>query len=153
MDVAEKWGLPPGFRPIRFALSDATKESLRSVLNPNEPVIISISNEGDTVAIVATPTRVFSIKTTEMSAGASGASVRVYPWEGIFDLTMTPMTHNIKIAIEFRSSDGRTVEVGRKAKLAKPKTEQLTPFETVGGQEAFRGLLQIWNYKRSTAEE
>ncbi|RYG75422.1 hypothetical protein EON80_00740 [bacterium] len=149
MDMAEQWGLPPGFAPVRYSISDDAKNALRGQLPAGEPVVISISNEGDTVAIVATPSRLFSVKTGSLGAGAGGASVREYPWEGVFDFVMTPMTHNLKIAIHFRSSDGRKVEVGRRAMMGKPVVDNLMPFEIEGGQQVYRALLQVWNYKRA----
>jgi hypothetical protein len=152
MDMAEQWGLPPGFAPVRYIISDDAKNALRGRLPAGEPVVISISNEGDTVAIVATPSCLFSVKTGSLGAGAAGASIREYPWEGVFNLVVTPMTHNLKIAVHFRSSDGRKVEVGRRAMMAKPAVENLMPFEIEAGQQVFRALLQIWNYKRATAQ-
>lgn len=152
MDVAEQWGLPPGFAPVRYSISDDAKNALRGRLPAGEPVIISISNEGDTIAIVATPSRLFSVKTNSLGAGAAGANIREYPWEGVFDIVSTPMTHNLKIAVHFRSSDGKKVEVGRRAMLAKPHVDNLMPFEIEGGQQVFRSLLQVWNYKRALAQ-
>ena len=152
MDTAQKWGLPPGFEPVRYAISDDVKNALRGVLQAGDPVVISIANESDTVSIVATPTRFYSIKTGELGAGASGAAVREYPWEGVFNLVMSPMTHNLRITVHFRTSDGKKVEIGRRALLGKPATENLMPFESEAGAQVFRAMLQIWNFKRAAAE-
>ena len=153
MDVAEQWGLPPGFRPVRYVISDAAKAALRGVLGPNEPVIISISNEGDSVAIVGTPFRVFTVKTSELGgSGVSGANVKEFPWEGIQDIVLGPLSLNVKISLVYRSSDGRIVATGRKAALAKEHTDHLMAFEKVGGTEIFRALLQVKNYKKMVAE-
>ncbi|MBW3635220.1 MAG: hypothetical protein KY445_01985 [Armatimonadetes bacterium] len=152
MDIAQQWGLPPEFVPVRYAISDDAKNALRGVLQAGEPVIVSIANEGDTVSIVATPQRLFTVKTAQYGAGAAGASVKEFPWAGIFDIVMTPMTLNLKIAVHYRSNDGRKAEVGRRAMLAKPAVENLMPFELVGGEEVFRALLQIWNSRRAETQ-
>jgi hypothetical protein len=150
MDFSQ-WGLPQTFLPARYAISDEVKNALRGIIS-GEPVLVSIANEGDTVSIVATPNRLFTIKTSQLGAGAAGASVREYPWEGVFDLVMTPMTHNLKIAVHFRTVDGRKPEVGRRAALGKPAIENLMPFESVAGAEVFRALLQLWNTKRAASQ-
>lgn len=141
--------LPPEFQPIRYAISDETKTALRPFLTAGEPVVVSLANESDTVAIVATSNRLFTIKTGALGAGAAGTAVREYPWEGVFDLVHTPMTHNLKIAVHFRSNNGKVVEVGRRALMAKPAVENLMPFENQSGAEAFRALLQLWNLRRA----
>lgn len=153
MDSAQRWGLPPGFTPARYTISDEVKMALRERLTPGDPVVVSIANESDTVSIIATPTRLFTIKTGALGAGAAGIAVREYPWEGVFNLVQTPMTHNMKIAVHFRSNDGRTVETGRRAMLAKPAVENLMPFESEGGAEVFGALLQIWNTRRAVVAE
>jgi hypothetical protein len=153
MDMAQEWGLPPGFAPVRYIISDDAKNALRGQLPVGEPVIVSISNEGDTITIVATPSRLFTVKTGSLGAGALGASVREYPWEGVFNFVMTPMTHNLKIAVHYRSSDGRKIEVGRRAMMAKPAVENLMPFEIEAGTQVFRALLQVWNFKKAAAEQ
>ncbi|PQV64893.1 hypothetical protein B1R32_103160 [Abditibacterium utsteinense] len=152
MDSAQQWGLPAGFAPVRYTISDEVKSALRARLTPGDPVVVSIANESDTVSIVATPSRLFTIKTGSLGAGAAGVLVREYPWEGVFDIVATPMTHNLKIALHFRSNDNRTVEVGRRAALAKPAVENLMPFESAGGTEVFRALLQIWNARRAAPD-
>ncbi|HEX9996628.1 MAG TPA: hypothetical protein VGB45_05765 [Abditibacterium sp.] len=153
MDIAQQWGLPPGFAPVRYGVSDEVKNALRGLLPAGEPVILSIANESDNVAIVGTPSCFFSVKTGELSAGAGGVAVREYPWEGVFDLIMTPMTHNLRITVHFRTSNGKKVEVGRRALLGKPATEHLMPFEHEAGAQIFRAMLQIWNFKRAAATE
>lgn len=153
MDQAAQWGLPPGFTPVRYVISDDAKVVVRDLLKPNEPVIVSISNEGDTIAIVATPFRVLVVKTAGLGAGRSGASVKEYPWEGIFDIVLSPLALNVKFAIHYRSVDGRTVEVGRRAMIAKPHVDNLMAYEKAGGQEVFKALLKIWNYKKAMAAQ
>ena len=143
------WGLPPDFSPVRYALSDEAKNAIRPLLNPNEPVVVSLANEGDTVTIVATPQRVFVVKTGALGAGASGTNVREFPFEGIFDIVKRPQTHNLTLAIHYRSNDGKRVEVGRRALLARERVENLMPFEIAAGEDVFRALLQIWNWKRA----
>lgn len=149
MDSSQQWGLPPDFSPARFTISDEVKAALRARLTPGDPVVISIANESDTVSIVATPGCLWTVKTGSLGAGAAGVSIREYPWEGLTNIVQTPMTHNLKIALHFRSNDGRTVEVGRRAMLAKPAVENLMPFESEAGAEVCRALLQIWNTRRA----
>lgn len=145
--------LPPGFTPARFVISDEVKSALRPLLVLGEPVVVSIANESDTVSIVATPSCLFTVKTGSLGAGAAGVAVRQYPWEGVFDIVPTPMTHNLKIAIHFRSNNGKTIEVGRRAMLAKPAVEPLMPFENQSGSEVVAALLQLWNFHRQRASE
>ncbi len=151
MDSAQQWGLPPGFAPARYAISDEVKAALRGRLTAGDPVIVSIANESDTVSIVATPGRLFTVKTGGLGAGATGVAVREYPWDSIQNMVQTPMTHNLKIAVHFRSNDGRTIESGRRAILAKPAVENLMPFEIEAGTEVFSALMQIWNARRAAA--
>ncbi len=144
--------LPPNFVPVRTAISDETKAALRPLLQERgEPVLVSIANESDTVSIVATASRMWTVKTGALGAGAAGVLVREYPWDAVFDLVQTPMTHNLKIALHFRSNNGKSIEVGRRALLAKPAVENLMPFENQSGTEVFRALLQLWNFHRAKA--
>ncbi len=145
-------GLAPNFVPVRYTISDDAKNALRSVLQASESVIVSIANEDDTVSIVATPQRLFAVKTAQYGVGAAGVSVKEFPWAGVFDIVMAPMTLNLEIAVHYRSNDGRKAEVGRRAMLAKPAVENLMPFELVAGEEVFRALLQIWNSSRAEAD-
>lgn len=141
--------LPPDFVPARYAISDEVKAALRPLLVAGEPVVVSIANESDTVSLVATPKRLFTVKTGALGSGAAGIAIREYPWQGVFDIVQTPMTHNLKIAVHFRSNNGKVVEVGRRAMLAKPAVENLMPFENQSGSEVFRALLQLWNFHRA----
>ncbi len=149
MTNSPRFDLPPGFVPVRAPISDEVKAAVRPVLPPGEPVLVSLANESDTVTLVATQNRLYTVKTGEMGAGAAGVSIREYPWEAVFDIVQTPMTHNLKIAVHFRSNNGKTVESGRRAMLAKPAVENLMPFENQTGSEVFRALLQLWNYRRA----
>jgi hypothetical protein len=144
--------LPPEFVPARYMISDEVKAALRPLLNAGEPVLVSIANESDTVSIVATPQRLFTVKTGALGSGAAGIAIREYPWLGVFDIVQTPMTHSLKIAVHFRSNNGKVVEVGRRALLAKPAVENLMPFENQSGSEVCRALLQLWNLARASAE-
>jgi hypothetical protein len=148
MSNAIQWGLPPEFVPVRYAIPDEAKHLVRDLLQPNEPVIISIGNEGDTVSLVATPYRVMVVKTASLGAGASGGSVREFPYEGIERIVMRPQSINLTLALHYRTSNGRTVEVGRRARLAKPAVDNLMAFELVAGQEVYEALLSIWEFKR-----
>lgn len=150
-DTAAQWGLPPGFQPVRHAIGDDVKSLIRDLLRPNEPVIVSIANEGNTISLIATPQRVFSVR-TGATAGVTGFNVREFPWEGIADLRLQAMPLNVKIAVHFRTSDGRTVEVGRRAAMGKPAVDNLMPFETAAGTAAFEAIHGIWHYKRVTSQ-
>ncbi len=153
MDASQKWGLPPEFALVRYPIPEEAKIAARAVLGAEEPVLVSLGNEGDTVALVATPGRILTVKTQELGAGAGGAQVKSFPYPGIFDLTLRPQTFNVSFAIEYRTSDrGRTVEIGRRALMGHPKTDTLMAFEKVAGEEAFRALLQLWNWKKMQAQ-
>ena len=152
-DAALRWGLPPGFRPLCFPVATEVKELMRTLLNADEPVIATLANEGDSISVVATPHRVFSIR-SGMTAGVTGFTVREFPWEGISDLRLQSMPMNIKIAIHFKSTDGgRTAEVGRRAVMAKPAVDNLTLFESGAGTQVFEALYGIWQHKKSLPDE
>jgi len=151
MSNAAQWGLPPDFAPARYAIPDEAKNVVRGLLQPNEPVIISIGNEGDTIALVATPYRVLVIKTSALGAGAAGANVREFPYEGIERIVMRPQTINLTLALHYRTSNGRTVEVGRRARMAKPAVDNLMAFELAAGEEVYAALQKVWEFKREQA--
>lgn len=147
-DPAVAFGLPAGFAPVRLPISDAAKDVLRSLLAPGEPVIITLSNESDTLAIVATPQRVFVVKSGATIAGVTGANVKEFPWEGLTNLKLQPASLNAKIALAFKSNDnGRTCEVGQRARLAKDVVENLMPFESNAASQVFSAMWQIWTHK------
>jgi hypothetical protein len=150
-DAATRWGLPPGFRPVCFPISDEVKDLIRDMLGPGEPVILTVSNEGDSISIVATPQRLFTIR-TGLTAGITGFTVREFPWEGITDVRLQAAALNVKIALYFKTKDGRTVEVGRRAILGKSAIDNLTPFETNAGTHVFDAIHSIWHHKKSIAE-
>lgn len=150
--ASQQWGLPPDFSPVRYAISDAAKNALRPLLN-GEPVVISLANESDTVAMVATPERLFAVKTGELGSGAGGVALREFPWEGVENLVMTPVTHNLRIAVHYRTSNGKTVEVGRRARLAKAAVEYLMPFEKAAGEAVFEALRALWEWKKGALTE
>lgn len=146
-DAAARWGLPPGFGPVRYPIADDVKEVVRDLLGPDEPVVVSIANEGDSIAIIATPRRLFSVRTGAM-AGVTGFNVREFPWDGITNMVLQQAALNVKIVISFRTSDGRTVEVGRRAALGKPAADNLMPFESAAGTQAFEAIRAIWHHMR-----
>ncbi len=147
-DAAVRWGLPPGFIPARFPIADDVKELIRDMLQAGEPVIVTLTNEGNSISLVATPQRVFSIR-SGMGAGVTGYTVREFPWEGITDLRLQASALNVKISIHFKSSDGRTVAVGRRAAFGKPAVDNLTPFETNAGTQVFEAIHSVWHYKKN----
>ncbi|MBV9468374.1 MAG: hypothetical protein JO316_02225 [Abitibacteriaceae bacterium] len=147
VDPAVQWGLPPGFQPVRYAVSDEVKEVVRSLLQPNEPVIVSIANEGNTISLVATPYRLFSIRSGGIVAGVTGANVREFPWAGITNMVLQQAALNVKIVLHFKSSNGRDVEVGQRARLAKAATDNLMPFESAAGAEAFQAIYNVWQHR------
>ncbi len=147
-DAANLWGLPDGFEPVRFPIPDAAKQAVRPILGANEPVLVMISNEGSSVTIIATPLRVLSVKTGDSQAGATGASVKEYPYEGITDMKIQSAAINVKIAIHFKTTNnGRTAEVGQRMKLAKDHVDNVMPFESTGGAQAFKAIYDIWVHK------
>ena len=48
-DPAVLWGLPPGFEPVRQPIPDAAKQVLLPMLSADEPVLVMIANEGDSI--------------------------------------------------------------------------------------------------------
>ncbi len=149
MDISEKWGLPPDFQPVRFAIPDDAKNALRPVLGANEPVIISLTNDEELVSLVATPGRILSLRTQEIGVSAGNAQVKAFPYPAIFNLTLRPQPLIVSLVIEYRTSDnGKTVEIGRRALLAKPKADTLTGFSKEQGEAAFNALTLLWNWKK-----
>lgn len=153
MDATEKWGLPPDFAPVRFSIPDDAKIAVRAQLGAEEPVLVSFSNEEELVSIVATPGRILSVRAQELGVGAGTAQVKSFPFPAVFDLTLRPQTSTATLVIEYRTSDGgKTVEIGRRALLAKPKSDTFLGFGKVEGEAAFRALLQLWNWKRAQSQ-
>lgn len=150
-DFATRWGLPPDFQPVRYPIADDVKGILRDLLRPNEPVVVTLANEGDTILLVATPQRLFSVRYGGVTAGVTGCTVREFPWEGITNIVLQQAAINVKIVIHFKSSDGRTVAVGQRARLAKAATDNLMPFESAAGMEAFQAIYSIWQHRNGMA--
>ena len=150
MDTSEKWGLPPGFSPVRFSIPDDAKNAVRGELGAGEPVIVSLCNEDEVVTLLATPERVISIRVQEMGVNAGQAQLKSFPWSGLFDITMRPQAATVSLVLEYRTSDnGKTVEVGKRAQLGKAKSDTFAPFSKNEGEAVFRALLQVWNWKKA----
>ena len=153
MSNATKWGLPPEFAPARFPISDDAKAAVRPLLTAGDPVVISLANDEDAIALVGTPQRLLVVKISALGAGAAGVKVREFPWQGIARIVATPLSFQLKIALHYRSSNnGRTVEVGRRAKLADAAVENLAGFDLEQGNAVFAAMLQIWESKRERDE-
>ena len=148
MSNAAQWGLPPEFSPARFPIPDDAKAAVRPMLGEAEPVVISLANDENAIALVGTPQRLLVVKLSGLSAGAAGVNVREFPWEGIARIVATPLSFQLKIALHFRSSNGRTVEVGRRAHLGKANVENLAGFDLDNGNAAVAAMMQIWESKR-----
>ena len=148
MSNAAQWGLPPEFSPARFPIPDDAKAAVRPMLGGAEPVVISLANDENAIALVGTPQRLLVVKLSGLSAGAAGVNVREFPWEGIARIVATPLSFQLKIALHFRSSNGRTVEVGRRAHLGKANVENLAGFDLDNGNAAVAAMMQIWESKR-----
>jgi len=152
MNAAERWGLPADFQPVRFDIMDDVKEAMRPLLQANEPVIVSLTNRTGSVTILATPYRLFAIKTGELSSsGVSGCNIKEYPWAGITRLVGQQAADNLRLAIHYQSINGKTVEVGRRAAMGRPAVDNLTPFDRDKGHEALAALNAIWE-SRSRAD-
>ncbi len=150
MDISEKWGLPPGFAPVRFEVSDDAKAAVRPILGAGEPVILSLQNEEETVALIGTPGRVLSVRAQEMGVNAGASLVKSFPWPGVFELTMRPQAGTVSLVIEYPTTDGgKTVEVGVRAKLAKTKQDVFAGFPKEEGEAVFRAMLQVSNWKKA----
>ena len=153
MSDVTKWGLPPEFTPVRFPIPDDAKAAVRPLLGQGDPVVISLANDEDAIALVGTPGRLLVVKISELGAGAAGIKVREFPWEGIARIVATPLSFQLKIALHYRSSNnGRTVEVGRRAKLADAAVENLAGFDLEQGNAALAAMMQIWESRREKDE-
>jgi len=149
MNIAEQWGLPPEFQPVRFPVSDDVREILRGALQSGEPVIISITNRPGAIALLATPSRIFYLKMGGLSGvGVTGCKMKEFPWEGITNLIAQQGADNLKIAVHYRTSNGSNVEVGQRAALAKPAVDHLAAFDLEKGMQAFNALHSVWQHKR-----
>jgi hypothetical protein len=154
MNNPTQWGLPADFVPVRYDIPDEAKNALRGLLSAEEPVVITLANEEQTATLVGTTKRLFVAKTGQMGTSAMGvnvaatANIREFPWEGIANLTLTPMTSIAKFTIGYRTSNGKTVEVGVRARMGKPAVEHIAGFESAAAQQAYRAMLQIWHSKR-----
>ncbi|RYX85293.1 hypothetical protein EON83_06775 [bacterium] len=149
MDISEKWGLPPGFAPVRFDVPEEAKNAVRSVLGANEPVIVSLTNDEELVSLVATPGRILSVRTQEIGISAGNSQVKTFPYPGIFNLTLRPQPLIVSFVLEYRTSvNGKTVEIGRRAALGKPKADTLTGFSREQGEAAFNALVALWKWKK-----
>ena len=148
MSNASSWGLPADFTPVRFPIPDAAKAAVRPLLDEAEPVVISLANDEDALVLVGTPQRLWVVKLSGLAAGVAGVAAREFPWEGISRIVATPLSFQLKIALHFRSSNGRTIEVGRRAQLGRAGVENLAGFDLDNGQAALSAMMKIWESKR-----
>jgi len=149
MSDVTQWGLPPEFTPVRFPIPDDAKIAVRPLLGQGDPVVISLANDEDALALVGTPQRLLVVKLSALGAGAAGVKVREFPWEGITRIVATPLSFQLKIALHYRTSNnGRTVEVGRRAKLGDAAVENLAGFDLDNGNAVLAAMMQIWESKR-----
>ncbi|MEO6907023.1 MAG: hypothetical protein ABI210_03955 [Abditibacteriaceae bacterium] len=149
MNIAEQWGLPVDFQPVRFDITEDVKNVLREALDSDEPVIVSITNRAGSVALLATPLRIFYVKTGELSGvGVTGCKVKEFPWEGITKLVAQQAADNLKIAIHYRTSNGSRVETGARAALGGPAVDHLAAFDLEKGTLAFDAIKAVWQLKR-----
>lgn len=149
MSIAEQWGLPAEFQPVRFDIMEDVKNSLREELHANEPVIVSITNRAGTLALLATPGRIFCVKTGDLSGvGVSGCKVKDYPWEGVTNLVAQQAADNLKIAVHYRTSNGSRVETGKRAALGSPAVDYMATFDLEKGTVAFDAINSVWQHKR-----
>lgn len=151
MDTAQHYGLPQGFTPVRFPIQDEVKEVARGVLQPGEPVILTIANESGTVSVIATNERVLTIKSGVAGAGVTGFQTKEYPWEGISNLVLQPGSLNVVFQIHYQTSSGGKVETGRRARMGKAAVDKVMPFDTQNGTQAFQALHTVWTHKKGAA--
>ena len=150
MNIAEQWGLPTDFQPVRFDIMENVKNVIRGELQNGEPVIVSITNRPGTLALIATPERMFSIKTGDLSGvGVTGCKVKEFPWAGISNLVAQQAADNLKFAVHYRTSNGTRVEIGRRAALGNPAVDYMTPFDLERGYAAFDAIYSVWQHKHS----
>lgn len=147
MDSAQRWGLPEGFATIRYPLAPEVKEVARGVLAPDEPAIVTLANEAQTVSIIATPQRLLVMKSGAAGAGVTGFNTKEYPWEAITNLIFAPVSVNCKFSICYRTTGGSKVETGRRAKMGKDAKDEVMPFEHAAGEEVFQAIYAIWHHK------
>lgn len=152
MDTAQRWGLPPGFAPVRFPIADDVKEIVRRILEPGEAVIATIANQSGTVSIIATNNSLITVKSGDMGAGAIGVQTKEYLWEAIENLVLQPGSLNIAIQIHYKTSGGGKVEIGRRAKMGRDAMDKVMPFDSENGAAVFEALHAVWSYKRMKAE-
>ena len=148
MNNATQWALPADFAPVRYEVSDDTKAAVRPLLTAGDPVVLSLTNDEGGIALVGTPQKLLVVKLSELGAGAAGVKVTEFPWEGIERIVATPLSFQLKIALHYRTSNGRTVEVGRRAKLGKAAVENLAGFDLDKGNEIVAAMSQIWESRR-----
>jgi hypothetical protein len=96
--------------------------------------------------VIATPQRLIVVKSGAAGAGVTGFNTKEYPWEGITNLVFQPVSINCKYSICYKSSGGK-VATGTRAKLGKDAKDDVMPFETVAGEEAFQAIYAIWHHK------
>lgn len=151
-DVAQHWGLPAGFRPINFPIPDDIKSLMREKLRAGEPVIASVTNEEAAISLVATPQRIFVIR-TGLAAGVTGFQAREYSWEAIADMKLQANPGNVKISLLYHSRDGKTPETGPRAHQWGMKSDEIAPLETSTGTQVFENIHAAWHHKRGDAEK
>lgn len=153
-DIATRWGLPEDFEPVRFPIDEEIKDVLRPLMAPDEAVIVTASNEGNSISLIATTQRVFTIRSGGPTAGVTGFTTRDFTYEAITDMRLQQAPLNVSIALHFQSKDGgRTAEVGQKAKFGKPAVDKLMAFETNAGTLAFEAIHTIWHWKKQAAQQ
>ncbi len=151
-NAAESWGLPVDFAPVRYPISDEAKNAAREILLPGEPVAVMVANDNGSISLIATPQRLLVVREGAAMAGATGLKVRDYPWRGITDLKTQHAAGALKISIGFKSNNNRTVELGRRARLAKDAVDHMMPFEAETGHPAFTAIYEIWQHVMAQPE-
>lgn len=149
MDSAQKWGLPEGFTPLRLPIDDEVKSVVRGVLQPQEAVVVTIANESGTVTVIGTTSRLLTIKSGTAGAGVTGFQTKEYPWEALTNLVLQPASLNVVYRIDYKTSGGGKVEVGRRARMGKDASDKVMPFDTQDGTRAFEALYSILEHKKA----
>jgi polysaccharide biosynthesis transport protein len=159
-DPLARWGLPAGFQPVRHPIADDVKEAVRPLLDTSHPVVISAATQDHAAAVIATRQYLFLTRrgATLGTPDGTGSGIEVcqVPWADVTHLALQVAPDQVDIAIHFRRGDADGIGISnghgadRRTSPAEQPTsrkdivEELKPFETVAGMQAFQAMQAIW---------